>query len=70
MDILFQEHSLVTAFSHSIEREELLVTKYKYYIKELDDESLKNLMDEFKETSEQHLKLLKDKMIKLKIENI
>ena len=64
---LSQEYILTIVFSHSIEREELLTKKYDEYFPLIKDTELKDMVKEFKKSSREHISLLKDKMIKLKI---
>lgn len=65
---LSQEYLLDTAFNLSIDKEELLIKKYEYYYDALDDIETKKMIKELKKTSKEHIKLLKDLMIKLNIQ--
>lgn len=58
-----------TAFVLSIEREELLIKKYSRCMEEISNKELKNMIREFKSTSKEHVKLIKDIMIKLNLQN-
>lgn len=69
MKKLSQEYLMDTTFILSVEREELLIKKYSEYIDGLDNKELKNLMKEFKKDSKEHIKLIKDLMIKLNIKS-
>lgn len=65
MDKMSQEYMAKLAFSGSIKREELLLKKYEDYRASLKNSDLKDLIKDFKETSREHLDVLKDKMLKL-----
>ncbi|MCT4605155.1 MAG: hypothetical protein N4A64_03475 [Marinisporobacter sp.] len=65
---LSQEYLLDTAFNISIDREELLLKKYEDYEEVLEDQALKKMIKELKKTSKEHVKLMKDLMIKLNIQ--
>lgn len=65
MERLSQEYILRLAFSSSIDREELMLKKYDEYYTAFKDSTLKEIVKEFKETSREHIDLLKDKMLKL-----
>lgn len=67
MDKLSQEYILITSFSSALDMEELLIRKCNHYIDEVKDESLKNLVNDLKTECQGHIKLLKDKMLKLNI---
>ena len=67
MDKLSQEYILTTSFSSSIDMEELLIRKCNHYYQDLKDENLKSLVMDIKKECQEHMKLLKDKMIKLNI---
>jgi hypothetical protein len=67
MDKLSQEYILTTVFNESIDREELLLKKYDEYYNNIKDSDLKDTIKEFKNTSKEHIKLMKDKMIMLNI---
>lgn len=68
MEKIPQEFMMSEGFNLSINREELLVKKYSEYYKVLNNKEFKDMMKEFKKTSQEHIKLLKDKMIKLNIQ--
>jgi hypothetical protein len=69
MEKLSQEYILSIAFKNSMEKEAVLLRKYDEYLPELKDNStLLEMVKEFKENSEEHMKILKDKMIKLNIQ--
>jgi len=63
-----QEYVLSIVFRNSIEKEELLLKKYEEYYEKLKNKDLKELIKEFRKTSREHVKVMKDKMIKLKIQ--
>jgi bacterioferritin (cytochrome b1) len=67
MEKLSQEYVLSLAFHRSIVREDLLLKKYTQYYPQVKDKNIKNILKEFEQSSEEHIKLLKDKMIKLNI---
>ena len=68
MEELSQEYMLSIVFRNSIDKEELLVKKYEDYYDMIKNKDLKEIIKGFKKTSQEHLKLMKDKMIKLKIQ--
>ena len=67
MDKLSQEYILTTSFSSALDMEELLIRKCNYYAKELKDEDLKGLIMDMRKEGQEHIKRMKDKMIKLNI---
>jgi len=67
MDKLSQEYIQTIAFRSAIDREELLIRKCHEYYEKLKDKELQRLVKEFEKTSMEHIKMLKDKMIKLSI---
>lgn len=68
MEELSQEYVLSIIFRNSIDKEELLLKKYEDYYDKIKNKALKEVIKEFKKTSQEHLKIMKDKMIKLKIQ--
>ena len=72
MEKLKQEYILSIIFSHSIEREELMLEKYMEYLDNIDDRKKKpelySMLKEFEDDAREHVTLLKDKMIKLGIQ--
>ncbi len=62
---LSQEHLMDTAFTLSLQREELLLKKYSEYIDQIENKELKNMVKNFKKVSKEHIKVIKDLMIKL-----
>lgn len=62
---LSQEHLMDTAFTLSLQREELLLKKYSEYIDQIENKELKNMVKSFKKVSKEHIKVIKDLMIKL-----
>ncbi|TCO74962.1 hypothetical protein [Marinisporobacter balticus] len=68
MRTLSQEYLLDIAFNLAIDQEELLLEKYRDYDHDLDNKELKTMMKELKITSKEHIKLMKDLMIKLNIQ--
>jgi hypothetical protein len=66
---LQQEYILSILFAHAIERESLLIKKYKGFATgNSKNAALKELLQEFEKEAMEHLKMLKDKMIKLNIQ--
>jgi rubrerythrin len=59
---------LSIVFRNSINKEELLQKKYEEYYDNIKNKDLKELIRAFKKTSQEHLKVMKEKMIKLKIQ--
>lgn len=57
-----------TAFTLSLEKEAILLKKYSRYMNELEDKEIKNIIKEFKKGSKEHIKLIKDLMIKLNLQ--
>jgi rubrerythrin len=68
MEEFSQEYVLSIVFRNSIDKEELLLKKYEVYYSNIRNKELKEVIKEFKKTSQEHLKIMKDKMIKLKIQ--
>ncbi|HWR60290.1 MAG TPA: hypothetical protein VN580_01680 [Clostridia bacterium] len=68
MEELSQEYVLSIVFRNSIDKEELLLKKYDDYYDKLKNKELKEAVKEFSKTSREHLKIMKEKMIKLKIQ--
>ncbi|SHK04641.1 hypothetical protein [Paramaledivibacter caminithermalis] len=63
-----QEQLMDIAFILSVDREELLLKKYSDYIKYISNKEIKNMIKEFKKTSKEHIKLIKDLTIKLNLQ--
>lgn len=68
MEEFSQEYALSIVFRNSIDKEELLLKKYENYYDKLKNKELKEVIKGFSKTSREHLKIMKDKMIKLKIQ--
>lgn len=68
MEEFSQEYVLSIIFRNSIEKEELLLRKYEDYYSKIKNRELREVVKEFGKTSQEHLKVMKDKMIKLKIQ--
>lgn len=68
MEEFSQEYVLSIVFRNSIDKEELLLKKYEDYYSMIKNKELKEIVKEFRKTSQEHLKVMKDKMIKLKIQ--
>lgn len=68
MEQLQQEYILSILFTHAIERESLLIEKYRGFITaNSKNETIRELLEEFEKEAKEHLKMLKEKMIKLNI---
>ncbi len=59
---------MALAFRQAIDREELLIRKCDCYFPDLKDENLIDLINDFRDNAGEHIKQLKDKMIKLNIQ--
>lgn len=68
MEEFSQEYMLSIVFRNSIDKEELLAKKYEEYYDKIKNKELREVIKEFEKTSREHLKVMKDKMIKLKIQ--
>lgn len=68
MEEFSQEYMLSIVFRNSIDKEELLIKKYEEYYDKVKNKNLKEIIKEFIKTSQEHLKVMKEKMIKLKIQ--
>lgn len=66
MEKLRQEYVISIRFTRAIEREQLLLKKYEDYQKTIKKTQTADMLKEFIENSREHIKLLKDKMIKLR----
>lgn len=64
-----QAYLLDTAFTLAVDREELLLKKYKDYLQKENNKELKKMIKEFEKTSKEHIKLMKDMMIKINIQS-
>lgn len=62
-----QEYTLGNIFDKSIDREDLLQKKYMSYYPIMKDKSLITMFKEFQEESEEHIKMLKDLIIRMNI---
>lgn len=68
MEEFSQEYILSIVFRNSISKEELLLKKYEYYCLIIKNKELKEIVKEFRKTCQEHLNIMRDKMIKLKIQ--
>ena len=68
MEEFSQECILSIVFRNSIDKEELLLKKYDEYYDMIRNKELKEVLKEFRKTSQEHLKVMKERMIKLKIQ--
>jgi rubrerythrin len=68
MEEFSQEYALSIIFRNSIDKEELLLKKYDEYYSKVKNKELKAAIKEFSKTSQEHIKIMKEKMIKLKIQ--
>jgi len=67
MENISQDMVIRQSLLNSIDREELLVKKYDEYNKYIEDTDTKDMLNEFQETAKEHIALLKDKLVKLKV---
>lgn len=68
MQKLSEEYILSIVFTHSIEREELLIKKYAGYYPQIKDKVLLDVIKESQKYAQEHIKMLKEKMIRLSIQ--
>lgn len=68
MEEFSQEYVLSIVFRNMIDKEELLIKKYEEYYDTIKNRELREVIKEFRKTSQEHLKVMKEKMIKLKIQ--
>jgi hypothetical protein len=73
MEKISESHLLNMVFNDLVNREELLIKKYKLYLGDLKLEKPKNkllleLLKDYKKECTGHIDILKDKMIKLNLE--
>lgn len=68
MEKLSQEYILSIAFNQCIHREELLLKKYEDFEEDIKEKELLEALKYYKGMSKDHIKMLKDKMIKLNIQ--
>lgn len=68
MDKLSHEYIQTVAFRTSIDREELLIRKCMEYYDEFKDKALKDMVKDFENAANEHIKALKDKMVKMNIQ--
>jgi rubrerythrin len=68
MDKLSLDYFLRFSFNNSIDKEEHLLNKYDEYYNLIKDEKLKEIIKEFMKTSNEHVKLLKDKRLVMNFE--
>jgi len=68
MEQFSQEYILSIVFRNSLDKEELLTKKYDDYYSKIKNKEIREIIKEFRKTSQEHIKILKDKMIKLKIQ--
>ena len=68
MEKISQENVMSIIFLQSIEMEELLQSKYDSYYSNIKDKEIKNAVDKYRKNSLEHVKMMKDKMIKLNIQ--
>lgn len=65
---LQQEDMLSFYFNRSLRLEDILLKKYELLRKMTKDQILKDMMDDFRKNSKEHIKDLNDKMKKLGIQ--
>jgi hypothetical protein len=63
-----QEYILTIKFTRAVEREELLVIKCDEYLESLKRGDLTDMVKRFRKNAQEHIRLLKDTMIKLNIQ--
>lgn len=63
-----EEYMLTLVFKKSVDREELLCSKYQYYNRHIKSDETKDLLNDCEKLSRDHINLLKDEMIKLNIQ--
>lgn len=73
MEKISESHLLNMVFNDLVNREELLIKKYKSYLEDLKLDKSKNkllldLLKDYKQECRGHIDILKDKMIKLNLE--
>ncbi|SKC85494.1 hypothetical protein [Maledivibacter halophilus] len=68
MKKLSQEQLMDVSFTLSIDREEILLKKYRDYMGRINNKEIKDIIKEFKKTSREHIKLIKDLMIKVNLQ--
>ena len=67
MEKFSEQYLLTTSFRTAIDREELLIRKCKGYIEDIKSEEMKDFIHEMENNSEEHIKMMKDKMAKLNV---
>jgi hypothetical protein len=65
---LSQEYILSIKFVKAVEREELLIKKCDDYLKDMKNGDISEVLKSFRKNAQEHIRLLKDKMIKLNIQ--
>lgn len=68
MKKLSQEQLMDVSFTLSIDREEILLKKYQDCMGRINTKEIKDIIKEFKKTSREHIKLIKDLMIKVNLQ--
>lgn len=68
MQKVSQKYILDIAIKTTIDREELLIKKIDQYRPDLKDKDLNDMIRQFKKVSQEHIKLMKEKMIKLNVQ--
>ncbi len=61
------KYLLINTFKRALEREELYNKKYSEYYKEVDNKVPKQMIKNYKKISKDHIKMLKDLMITLNL---
>lgn len=69
MEELSQEYLLSIIFKNAIDREELLQKKIEHYYDAAKNKDMREMLKTFKKNSQEHISMMKDKMIKLRIHN-
>lgn len=63
-----QEYILTIKFTKAVEREKLLIMKCDGYLESLKRGDLTDMVKSFRKNAQEHIRLLKDTMIKLNIQ--
>ncbi|PRX33587.1 hypothetical protein BX659_103114 [Orenia metallireducens] len=67
MQKISQEYVLAIFFTKALNKEKLLIEKYKAYYPNFKDQETKDMLKEFNKSAQKHVNIMKDKMIKLGI---
>lgn len=67
MENIKEDYLISTIFNKLITREELLLKKYDEYLLKIKDSEEFGMLKEFVQTSQEHIKVMRKKMLKLNI---